>query len=769
MPNINLSKKNISLDLQHIGYTNTIYAQQDDIDSRQLAIRLFDNGKAFIIPDNATVSLCGTRADKTIIYRDVDSFDGNEITITFKNEELAASGIAKYKIEIKTVSTDGAEKLLTSVPFKLKIYQNIYDENGKLAAPQYSDLKRELDSIHSQEEALRIAEESREKRSSIAIANTEQAAADAISAVNDLQNKIVSHHFVLTEDKDTAGGVAGLDTNSKVSNSRLNEASVTTKGITQLDDSVSSNSSSRAATSKAVKTAYDKAASVNEDLQTHNSSSTAHDDMRNLISDLTTRLNALADSDDTTLDQLSEIVAYIKNNKSLIDNVTTNKVNVSDIINSLTSTAANKPLSAKQGKVLHDLITELTDTMENKIDKISGKGLSTNDYTSAEKSKLAGIASGAEVNVQSAWNETDTSSDAYIKNKPTIPAAVRVKGSSESTYRVGDVNITAQNVGALPTGGGEVTGDVIFDKYVGIKAWPNYGEGTARAWYNANTKTIDFDGGVLNIDLNATSAANADTVDGKHASELLNYNNLTNKPTIPSVGNGTVTIKQAGTQKGTFTMNQSGNTTIELADNNTTYGIVSKAANGLAPRLPNETTTTKYLRQDGTWAIPPNTTYAAATQSSNGLMSSSDKKKLDGLSASGGTRRTLVTLPASTEASKVFTLSGKDICKGLKLYFYYHSSTSQGGSSSTLVKTVLLTQSALTNNAISINGKDVTLSSSNYTNIVKGYVDTTTTFTLTCKCVDINNAPLYKLNNVSFSFGFGSPSSVSFSIEAVDL
>ena len=48
-----------------------------------------------------------------------------------------------------------------------------------------------------------------------------------------------------------------------------------------------------------------------------------------------------------------------------------------------------------------------------------------------------------------------------------------------------------------------------------------------------------------------------------------NYNDLTNKPTIPTVGNGTVTIKQAGTSKGTFTMNQSGNTTIELTDNNT--------------------------------------------------------------------------------------------------------------------------------------------------------------------------------------------------------
>lgn len=59
------------------------------------------------------------------------------------------------------------------------------------------------------------------------------------------------------------------------------------------------------------------------------------------------------------------------------------------------------------------------------------------------------------------------------------------------------------------------------------------------------------------------------------------YNDLTNKPTIPTVGNGTVTIKQAGTSKGTFTMNQTGNTTIELTDNNTTYGVATSSALGL--------------------------------------------------------------------------------------------------------------------------------------------------------------------------------------------
>ena len=59
--------------------------------------------------------------------------------------------------------------------------------------------------------------------------------------------------------------------------------------------------------------------------------------------------------------------------------------------------------------------------LNNKVDKVTGKGLSTNDFTDAMESKLTGIAAGAEVNVQSDWSVTDSASDAFIKNKPTIP------------------------------------------------------------------------------------------------------------------------------------------------------------------------------------------------------------------------------------------------------------------------------------------------------------------------------------------------------------
>lgn len=59
--------------------------------------------------------------------------------------------------------------------------------------------------------------------------------------------------------------------------------------------------------------------------------------------------------------------------------------------------------------------------LAGKVDKVTGKGLSTEDYTTSEKAKLSNIESGAEVNVQADWETNDTNSDAYINNKPYIP------------------------------------------------------------------------------------------------------------------------------------------------------------------------------------------------------------------------------------------------------------------------------------------------------------------------------------------------------------
>lgn len=82
-----------------------------------------------------------------------------------------------------------------------------------------------------------------------------------------------------------------------------------------------------------------------------------------------------------------------------------------------------------------------TDALNNKVDKVSGKGLSTNDYTTAEKNKLDGIQSGAEVNIQSDWDVVDSSSDAYIKNKPVIwEPIIKVDTAAGTSAKIGNTS-----------------------------------------------------------------------------------------------------------------------------------------------------------------------------------------------------------------------------------------------------------------------------------------------------------------------------------------
>lgn len=82
------------------------------------------------------------------------------------------------------------------------------------------------------------------------------------------------------------------------------------------------------------------------------------------------------------------------------------------------STLSSTSTNPVQNKIINAKFDSVQASIDGKVDSVEGKGLSTEDYTTIEKTKLSGIAEGAEVNVQSDWDVTDTTSDAYIKNKP---------------------------------------------------------------------------------------------------------------------------------------------------------------------------------------------------------------------------------------------------------------------------------------------------------------------------------------------------------------
>jgi len=118
----------------------------------------------------------------------------------------------------------------------------------------------------------------------------------------------------------------------------------------------------------------------------------------------------------------------------IVNQSTTKKVTVAKLIDGLATTAYVNSQDAL------------------KVDKVTGKGLSTEDYTTTEKNKLAGIAEGAEVNVNADWNAT--SGDAQILNKPTIPSlsGVELQANKQNSLAVDGTGVKYPTVDAVNAG-----------------------------------------------------------------------------------------------------------------------------------------------------------------------------------------------------------------------------------------------------------------------------------------------------------------------------
>lgn len=194
-------------------------------------------------------------------------------------------------------------------------------------------------------------------------------------------------------------------------------------------------------------------------------------------------------------------------------------------------------------------------------------------------------------------------------------------------------------------------------------------------------------------------------------------------------------IKSLSASGTTITYTRADGTTgnITTQDTNTTYvamkGATSTAngAQGLVP-APMAGNQAKYLRGDGTWQTPKDTTYEAATTTVAGLMSAADKQKLDGIANSANAyalpNATSTTLGGVKVGSNItlnngtISLTKSNVTSALgytppttDTTYGIATSTSNGLMSSQMV--VLLNGAAQTDNTISasdsINGVGVTI------------------------------------------------------------
>lgn len=270
---------------------------------------------------------------------------------------------------------------------------------------------------------------------------------------------------------------------------------------------------------------------------------------------LATKANASNVYTKSEVDSKVSSVYRVKGSVASYANLPTTNVQIGDVYN-VTDTGANYVATATTptwGKLSETVdLSEYATTaamntaLGNKVDKVSGKGLSTNDYTTAEKDKLAGIATGANnysLPVATAsvlggvktstgiTNSSGTISVAYgsaagtacqgndsrlSNSRPASDVSAWAKASTKPTYTWTEITskpswigsskptYTASEVGALASGGTAVNASKVANSFI-FKVAGGSTEGTNLYTFNGSAaKTINVVAG-SNVTLTPTS------------------------------------------------------------------------------------------------------------------------------------------------------------------------------------------------------------------------------------------------------------------------
>lgn len=200
---------------------------------------------------------------------------------------------------------------------------------------------------------------------------------------------------------------------------------------------------------------------------------------------------------------------------------------------------ANSKKHIHSNKSILDKITQALinkwDTVTSKVDKIPGKGLSTEDYTTAEKNKLNGIQSGAQVNrgISDSVTSTSTTTNASSKAAKTaydkaVTALNTSNGKEPKIAKKSGFNLNKSDSITSTSSSTLATSKAVKTAY--DKGNSAYSKVTSASYLRDRIKTVDGSG----------SGLDADLLDGKHINYLENLISDKSKAVVGSYsGDGT--------------------------------------------------------------------------------------------------------------------------------------------------------------------------------------------------------------------------------------
>ena len=257
--------------------------------------------------------------------------------------------------------------------------------------------------------------------------------------------------------------------------------------------------------------------------------------------------------------------------------------------------------------------------------------------STADKTKLNGIATGAEVNVQSDWNQTTTTADDYIKNKPTIPALKNVFGKVKVGSTTIEADTTQDTLELVPGSNVTLTPDATNDKVTIAATDTTYSAGNG----------IEISSGTISALVNAANGLSIDTngkiAMGAASTSAAGAMSSSDKTKLNSIASG------AEVNQNAFSNVKVGSTTIAADGKTDTLELVAGSNVTLTPDATNDKVT----------IAATDTTYSVATTSADGLMSSNDKFLVSKLDSGGSTGQVWRNL--GSNATGWATLTASDV------------------------------------------------------------------------------------------------------------
>ena len=250
------------------------------------------------------------------------------------------------------------------------------------------------------------------------------------------------------------------------------------------------------------------------------------------------------------------------------------------------SLAKNYDVSGSANTALSNAKAYTDEVAETKVDVVSGKGLSTNDYTTSEKTKLAGIDEGAnKTTVDSALSSTSTNP---VQNKIVnsalsgkVPTSRTVNGKALSS----NITLSASDVGA-DVAGSASTALSSAKTYTDEKIDAIVGEGAS-----TTLDTIGEISAAIEDNQDMLNTLNSAIGNKANASDLTSHTSNASNPhsvTKSQVGLGNVPNVATNDQTPTFTVATTLATLTSGEKLSVAFGKISKAISDLASHIGNK-------------------------------------------------------------------------------------------------------------------------------------------------------------------------------------